>query len=202
MRCRLEVLGATRLRTQDGEVPLTAGEARLLAGLALVGAVGTGEDRLVQLLWPGGPPRTAQQSLRKHVSRLRHKTDGSLLRRTRTGYRLGASVAVDVRELEGILMAARAAHQDGGTRAANQESLAACSGSRVMLTRWLSGSAYQRDCTAGLPSALSTACTPATGIRRTHIELYRQRRGSRTPTGTSPLAPTMAEPQPAHRRAG
>ncbi|HUG87004.1 MAG TPA: BTAD domain-containing putative transcriptional regulator, partial [Euzebya sp.] len=110
---RLEVLGATRLLAGQREVTLTAAESCLLAGVALGGSSGAGDDRLMALLWPDAPPPSARQSLRNHVSRLRNKAGASLLRRTRTGYRLGASVDVDVRELDGFLAGARAAHERG-----------------------------------------------------------------------------------------
>ncbi len=66
------VLGPLVLRVGNAEVPVPGARRRaLLATLALAKGRVVGVDRLVDMLWPDGPPDDAAQALQNHVSRLR-----------------------------------------------------------------------------------------------------------------------------------
>jgi len=83
------VLGPLVLRVGDAEVPVPGARRRaLLATLALAGGRVVGVDRLVDTLWPDGPPDDAAQALQNHVSRLRAHLGpaGGRLARRAAGY--------------------------------------------------------------------------------------------------------------------
>jgi predicted ATPase/DNA-binding SARP family transcriptional activator len=87
----VDVLGPLVLRVHGHEVQVPGKRRRaLLALLALEGERGISVDRLVDALWPDGPPDNATQALYSHVSRLRTHL-GELsdrLERRPNGYRL------------------------------------------------------------------------------------------------------------------
>jgi DNA-binding SARP family transcriptional activator len=70
---RFRILGALDVRADDGRpVPLRAPKLRtLLAVLLLHANQPVGADRLTELLWPAGAPRSAAGALRTYVSTLR-----------------------------------------------------------------------------------------------------------------------------------
>jgi DNA-binding SARP family transcriptional activator len=69
---RFRVLGTLEVRSPDGPCRLAAAKQRTLLAMLLLNVnqpVDIG--RLVEALWPGGPPRTAPVALRTYVSALR-----------------------------------------------------------------------------------------------------------------------------------
>ena len=87
----VDVLGPLLLRVEGRVVDVPGTRRRaLLALLALAGNRGVSTDRLVDALWPDGPPDNAVQALYSHVSRLRGHLGPLAERLTRyaSGYRL------------------------------------------------------------------------------------------------------------------
>jgi DNA-binding SARP family transcriptional activator len=88
---RVDVLGPLTLHVDGDAVDVPGARRRaLLALLAVEGERGVGIDRLVDTLWPDGPPDKATAAVHSHVSRLRGHLGshaGRLERRDR-GYRL------------------------------------------------------------------------------------------------------------------
>lgn len=69
---RVDVLGPLGLTVQGRPVEVPGSKRRVvLALLALEAGRGVGTERLVDALWPDGPPENAVQALYSHVSRLR-----------------------------------------------------------------------------------------------------------------------------------
>lgn len=91
---RVDVSGPTRVRVADHEVPLSPRQRAVVAALALDRPRPVSVARLVELLWPGGPPPTAHQSVLNQVSRIRTRVPG-LLERDGTGYHFARGVHVD-----------------------------------------------------------------------------------------------------------
>ena len=88
----------------DGE-PVSLGGPRqraVLARLALVAGHVVTVDRLVDDVWPGGPPTTAVNTLQSYVSLLRRALgDANTLRREGPGYLLAVDrEALDVTRFE------------------------------------------------------------------------------------------------------
>ena len=77
MRALVRILGPVGLVGAGGGVELGGPKERcLLTVLTLhVGAV-VAEDRLVEALWTGSPPRTAAKTLQNYVLRLRRRIEG------------------------------------------------------------------------------------------------------------------------------
>ncbi|MET0525575.1 MAG: BTAD domain-containing putative transcriptional regulator [Nocardioides sp.] len=68
----VDVLGSLVLRVRGQEVAVPGARRRaLLSVLALAGGRAVGTERLIEALWPDGPPENAAQALYNHVSRLR-----------------------------------------------------------------------------------------------------------------------------------
>ncbi len=87
----VDVLGPLALRVHGSDVEVPGSQRRaLLAILALEGGRVVGAERLVESLWPEGPPENAAQSLYNHVSRLRGHLGplADRLQRHGGGYRL------------------------------------------------------------------------------------------------------------------
>jgi YVTN family beta-propeller protein len=103
----LEVDVGGRTQEPSGE------KLRLLLGL-LVLSVGqrVSDERLLDVLWPGGPPPTARESLRVHVSRLRKLLGDDAVVRDAGGYVLEADAGcVDWLRFEALVEEARGLQQ-------------------------------------------------------------------------------------------
>jgi len=73
----VRVLGPLELVGSEGMAPLGgAKERRLLAVLAVHSGEVVADDRLVDVLWDGSPPRTASKTLQNYVLRLRRALRG------------------------------------------------------------------------------------------------------------------------------
>ena len=87
----VDVLGSLVLRVRGEEVAVPGARRRaLLTVLALAGGRAVGTERLVEALWPDGPPENAAQALYNHVSRLRGHlgAESERLQRYGVGYLL------------------------------------------------------------------------------------------------------------------
>jgi predicted ATPase/DNA-binding SARP family transcriptional activator len=121
----VHLLGPLRLRVGGAEVEVPGSRRRaLLAVLALAGGRVVGAERLVDALWPDGPPDNAVQALYSHVSRLRGHLGSTAdrLERSGGGYRL----RLEPDELD-VAMARRLvseAHRDPDPRLRLQDALA------------------------------------------------------------------------------
>jgi DNA-binding SARP family transcriptional activator len=74
---RVQLLGPLELVGSDGALPVSgAKERRLLAVLAVHSGEVVADDRLVDALWDGNPPRTAAKTLQNYVLRLRRTLRG------------------------------------------------------------------------------------------------------------------------------
>ena len=88
---RVDVLGPLTLHVGGGAVDVPGARRRaLLALLAVEGDRGVGIERLVDTLWPDGPPDNATAAVHSHVSRLRRHlgVQAGRLERHGRGYRL------------------------------------------------------------------------------------------------------------------
>ncbi|MDA0646420.1 AfsR/SARP family transcriptional regulator, partial [Nonomuraea ferruginea] len=86
----------------------------LLAVLALHGRAGAGDERLVEELWPDGPPANPTKALQVVVSRTRAATSADAVVRTARGYRLGVpDEQVDALLLGALVERARKALAEG-----------------------------------------------------------------------------------------
>lgn len=112
MQAVLRVLGPVELVGPDGAVPLGGSKERcLLAVLAVHRGEVVAEDRLVDALWDGTPPRTGAKTLQNYVMRVRRRLNGlsgiAILTRP-PGYVLHGSLT-DVRLVETLVAEGRGA---------------------------------------------------------------------------------------------
>jgi DNA-binding SARP family transcriptional activator/DNA polymerase III delta prime subunit len=113
---RFEVLGPLRIRTDQGDVAITARRERVLVALLLLQADrAVPVDQLVEALWSDRPPHSARNQIQACVSQLRRRlTDagapGDVIVTEPIGYRLRVDLRqVDVHEFRALLREARAA---------------------------------------------------------------------------------------------
>jgi DNA-binding SARP family transcriptional activator len=111
----VRLLGPLELFGSAGMAPLGGGkERRLLAVLALHPGEVVADDRLVDALWNGSPPRTAAKTLQNHVVRLRRALRGcagyAIITRP-PGYRLDGRT--DAMDAESLIAKARRAAEAG-----------------------------------------------------------------------------------------
>jgi predicted ATPase/DNA-binding SARP family transcriptional activator len=96
-----------RLRLAEEEVVPGGPRGRgVLAALALAGEGGVDDDRLVDLVWGPGAPRTARRTAHAYLSRLRRLLGPGALVSTAGRHRL-VDVVVDLWEFERLLTSAR-----------------------------------------------------------------------------------------------
>ncbi|HEX3258940.1 MAG TPA: BTAD domain-containing putative transcriptional regulator [Pseudonocardia sp.] len=112
----LRILGPIEVVVPHGEVVLGGAKERcLLAVLAVHTGEVVAEERLVDALWGGSPPRTAVKTLQNYVLRLRRRLKDchglSIVTRP-PGYLLAGS-ATDVRLAESLVAQARSAAAEG-----------------------------------------------------------------------------------------
>jgi DNA-binding SARP family transcriptional activator len=99
MPLRIDVLGPLVARDGDRELAVGAGRQRaLLALLAIHGGETVSVDRLVDELWEGSPPPTAQKVLQGYVSQLRRVLPDGAIVTHGSAYELRADT--DAAELE------------------------------------------------------------------------------------------------------
>ncbi|QJY48411.1 BTAD domain-containing putative transcriptional regulator [Pseudonocardia broussonetiae] len=94
----LRLLGPVEVLGRDGAVrPVGPKERCLLAVLAVHHGEVVAEDRLVEALWDGAPPRTAAKTLQNYVLRLRRALDGGgvTIRTRAPGYLLEVPITGD-----------------------------------------------------------------------------------------------------------
>ena len=92
MPLSFRILGPLEVREDDRELPVGTGRQRALLALLLVHAnelVST--DRLVEELWSGRPPPSAQKVLQGYVSQLRRALDANTILTRSSGYVLVAT---------------------------------------------------------------------------------------------------------------
>ena len=128
MRLTFRVLGEFEVLAGGAAIPLGGAKQRMLLALLLVertGAVST--DRLIDALWSGTPPATAQKSIQVYVSGLRKALgEGRILTRAR-GYELVVEPGeVDIDAFDELVRAAAGAPP---------ESAAATLGEALLLVR-------------------------------------------------------------------
>lgn len=89
---RFRLLGPTELHGTRGPVELGAPQQRcVLVVLMLEAGRVVAVDRLIDAVWPGGPPASARKAIQVYVSQLRHAladVPGAELVTNRPGYRL------------------------------------------------------------------------------------------------------------------
>jgi DNA-binding SARP family transcriptional activator len=116
----VRVLGPLELVGSEGMAPLGgAKERRLLAVLAVHSGEVVADDRLVDALWDGDPPRTASKTLQNYVLRLRRalrECAGCAIVTRPPGYRLDG--VTDAAQAESLIAKARRATEVGEYRAA------------------------------------------------------------------------------------
>ena len=114
----LRVLGPVEVVGPDGVVPLGGAKERcLLAVLAVNAGAVVAEDRLVDALWDGSPPRTATKTLQNYVLRLRRRLGATAIRTRAPGYVLDGT-ATDVGRAEELIAEGRRAAAAGDHEAA------------------------------------------------------------------------------------
>ena len=87
---RIQLLGGVAVTDDRGE-PVDVGPAKcraLLAALALAPGTAVPTWRLVELVWGGDPPRTAERTLQSYVTRLRASLGHDSIARAGAAYRL------------------------------------------------------------------------------------------------------------------
>ena len=85
----------------------------VLALLAVDAPAAVPVDRLVEAVWPAGPPRSPAENVATMVSRLRAALDPSVVVSVPGGYRLGDALGVDLAEAAALLRAAQGRAADG-----------------------------------------------------------------------------------------
>ncbi|SEG98389.1 DNA-binding transcriptional activator of the SARP family [Nonomuraea solani] len=87
MTTTFSVLGPLEVRSDGRPVRISGRKPRLLLATLLLDAGRVvGADRLVEVLWPHRPPRSAQANLRTYVSSLRSELGSAWLRGDGSGY--------------------------------------------------------------------------------------------------------------------
>jgi DNA-binding SARP family transcriptional activator len=115
---QVRVLGPVEIATPGRSgIVLTGKPRKLLAILVVRAGESVSRDALIEDLWSGRPPRSAEHALDVHVSRLRASlgdTGARVLRTTSSGYQLAAeAIASDMERFERLVHDARAALADG-----------------------------------------------------------------------------------------
>lgn len=93
---RVQVFGTTRAAVARAEVDLRPRERALVAALAASFPEAARRDELIDRLWPDGAPATARKSLHNHIARLREAAGAEFVDTTADGYRLHASVTIEL----------------------------------------------------------------------------------------------------------
>lgn len=129
----LSVLGPARLHRTgpDGDtqpVPLRPKEQAVLAAVALHHPRSSTTDRIVDLIWPEGPPATARKAVQNHVLRIRRAAGDGFLDTVSGAYELGPRVALDTDALTSAVGDAAAAqrHRDHALRSRHLETALSC----------------------------------------------------------------------------
>jgi predicted ATPase/DNA-binding SARP family transcriptional activator len=101
---RVRVLGTVDVVADDGAVVTIGSRSQriVLAVLASQAGAVVAPDRLIDALWPDGPPRTATESLRTYVSRLRQVVGDGLAGHP-GGYVLDVGGDVDADEFDDLV---------------------------------------------------------------------------------------------------
>jgi hypothetical protein len=155
----LRVLGPVEVVGPDGVVPLGGAKERcLLAVLAVNAGAVVAEDRLVDALWDGSPPRTATKTLQNYVLRLRRRLGATAIRTRAPGYVLDGT-ATDVG-------ARRGADREGRRAAAAGDHEAAIAGFDEALALWRGPALVEFAGSAVRPGRGRPAGRAARGRRR------------------------------------
>ena len=137
------ILGPLEVRDGDGELPLGSPRLRALLGLLLLHRnEPVSSERLIDELWAGAPPATANKALQNGVSQLRRVLARDVLRTVPRGYvlRVGED-ELDADRFERALDAARDARRPAESAAAT-----AAGGARAVAR---AGAARARGCDRG-----------------------------------------------------
>ncbi|MDQ6850286.1 MAG: ABC transporter substrate-binding protein [Actinomycetota bacterium] len=124
---RIRLLGSVAI-VEDGREIAVGGRAQrtLLAVLAVNRGLSVSVERLVEELWPSGPPPGAVKTLQVYISRLRSVLGAYAVSHRAGGYTLlAAAGTVDVDEFERRYENGRTLRADGDSRAARVELRAA-----------------------------------------------------------------------------
>jgi DNA-binding SARP family transcriptional activator len=105
------LLGQLEVRLDGHSAPAPRGlGARLLVMLAVEGDSGCGDERVIDRLWHGHPPRSASFSLRNQITALRRLLGSETIVRGGSGYRFDSTrCTVDVDRFDALVADARAA---------------------------------------------------------------------------------------------
>lgn len=125
---RVTVLGQVTACAQSGDplLPVSGRGADLVAALVLASGSPASAERLIDEVWPDGPPASGRAALQTLVSRLRAGHGADLVRSTAAGYALGVPAAeVDLLRAEAAATDARAALDAGDPRSATDLTAAA-----------------------------------------------------------------------------
>jgi DNA-binding SARP family transcriptional activator len=146
---RFDILGPATVTTSDGEVVLAAAKPRaLLVRLLIEPNHVVPAEQLVEDLWDGAPPRSANQTLQTYVSQLRKVLGADRLLTLGSGYRIVVEPGeLDTERFEQGVVAGRTALAKG-------DCAAAADGLRQALTEW-------RGMALGDVAGLSWATTEA-----------------------------------------
>jgi DNA-binding SARP family transcriptional activator len=107
MTPRFGILGPLEVSDGDVRLDLATGRQRALLALLVVHAnEPVSADRLIEALWAGAPPASAQKVLQGYVSQLRRVLPADTIVTRGSGYELRAD-DTDAREFEGLVERAR-----------------------------------------------------------------------------------------------
>jgi len=120
----LRVLGSVQARAAGRMIELRPVERRLVAALAACWPDGVRYDALAEGVWGDAVPRSATRSLQTHVLRVRSVAGSDAVETVRGGYRLGATVSLDVIAFAALFRAADASEDRRAVLAAWDETLA------------------------------------------------------------------------------
>ena len=115
----VRVLGVTDVvGAPSGYCALALKVRQVLAVLAVSRGGSVDRGTLVDVLWPGGEPRSATKTIQTYIWTLRNALGADAIVTEGTRYRLGTGVVVDVCEFEAEVAAARETVIDGRWREA------------------------------------------------------------------------------------
>ena len=120
----LRVLGSVQARAAGRMIELRPVERRLVAALAACWPDGVRYDALAEGVWGDAVPRSATRSLQTHVLRVRSVAGSDAVETVRGGYRLGATVSLDVIAFAALFRAADVSEDRRAVLAAWDETLA------------------------------------------------------------------------------
>ena len=161
----LRVLGGLQACAPGRVIELRPVERRLLAALAVRRPDAVRYDALAEAVWGDAVPRSATRSLQTHVLRVRSVAGGDAVETVSGGYRLGATVSLDVVAFTALFKAAGASDDRRAALAAWDETLALWRGIPFEeLEDWPPAIAERARLTEMWQRALEERCAVALGV--------------------------------------